>query len=52
MSDIRDIKTARRYAYNVFEQTGKIEDYKTYKNLDNLIKEREKENETHNLQMQ
>lgn len=45
MSDIRKIKTARRLAYNVFEKSGKLEDYKTYKNLDNLVKTYEKEQE-------
>ncbi|MBQ4541812.1 MAG: hypothetical protein IJA23_03050 [Clostridia bacterium] len=45
MSDMKRIKIARKLAYNVFEKTGKIEDYKTYKNIDNLVKSYEKENE-------
>ena len=38
MSDIKKMKVARKLAYNIFEKTGKIEDYKTYKNVDDLVK--------------
>ena len=30
MSDMKRIKIARKLAYNVFEKTGKIEDYNFY----------------------
>ena len=48
MSNVNKIKQARKIAYNIFEGTGKIEDYKTYKNLDNLVKQYEMENQINN----
>ena len=52
MSDIKKVKLARKIAYNVFEKTCKIEDYKTYKNLDDMVKNYEKENEMGGFGMQ
>ncbi len=52
MSDIKNVKIARKLAYNVFEKTGKLEDYKTYKNIDDLVKSYEKENEFEGFGMQ
>lgn len=52
MSDIKNIKKARKLAYNIFEKTGKIEDYKTYKNVDELVNSYEKENEFGGFGMQ
>ena len=52
LSDVKSLKVARKLAYNVFEKTAKIEDYKTYKNIDNLVKSYEKENEFDGFGMQ
>ena len=37
------LKKAEKIAYNIFEKTGKIEDYKTYKNINSMVKSYEKE---------
>ena len=52
MSDIKKMKFARKLAYNIFEKTGKIEDYKTYKNVDDLVKNFEKEFDANEFGMQ
>ncbi len=52
MSDIKKVKVARKLAYNIFEKTGKIEDYKTYKNIDGIVKSYEKEYDANEFGMQ
>lgn len=52
MSKINDLKKARKIAYKIFEGTAKIEDYKTYKNIDEMVKSYEKEFEASQFSMQ
>ena len=52
MSKIDNLKTAKKIAYKIFEETAKIEDYKTYRNIDDMIKTYEKEMESSEFGMQ